>query len=62
MSNDLWFRGMEFDGEEKPKRLKATETKAHYGFASKTGAKKVAALDSSNSSIGNGRFLKRTQR
>ena len=30
MSDDLWFRGMEFDGEERPKRRNAKETKAHW--------------------------------
>ena len=29
ISHDLWFRGMEFDEEEKPKRQNAKETKAH---------------------------------
>ena len=29
MSKDLKFRGMEFDGEERPKRQIAKETKAH---------------------------------
>ena len=28
MSNDLWFRGMEIDEEEKPKSQNAKETKA----------------------------------
>ena len=29
MSNDLWFRGMEVEEEEKPKRQNAKEKKAH---------------------------------
>ena len=29
MSNGLWFRGMEFDEEEKPKKQNAKQTKAH---------------------------------
>ena len=29
MSNDLWFRGVEFDGDERSKRQKAKQTKAH---------------------------------
>ena len=29
-SDDLWFRGMEFDAEERPKRQNAKETKTHW--------------------------------
>ena len=49
LSNGLWFRRMEFDGEERPNRQNAKETKATQN---KTGGKQVAALDSSNTSIG----------
>ena len=58
LSIDLWFRGMEVE-EEKDKSqnaIKSESSLGSYGFANETGSKHVAALEYSNSSIGNRQF------
>ena len=58
VSIDLWFRGMEIkeEGEKRHNAKKNESSLGSYGFANEARGKHVAALDHSNSSIGQGRF------
>ena len=62
MSNDLWFRRMEIkeEGEKRQNAKKNESSFGSYGFANEARGELVAALDSSNSTIGHGRFRART--
>ena len=62
MSKDLCFRGMEIREEEWRKETELQRDESSLGsdgFTHKARGQQVAAIDSSNSSIGHGRFLAR---